>query len=155
MRAGSAVIGNTGTVSVEGESYEQWLERTAPKRGATPSDSRRWDVAVAVLLAVFFLWVGGEQGWIGLGLVAALVAELVVHVVVRRRTEAPLAASASTYLRGATLLVTLVISGWLIMVAGAEAAPLPLLLVMLDLKDERSFLRWAFDRLRGRSAQPR
>jgi hypothetical protein len=136
-------------VSVEGESYEQWLERTAPRRVATAAESRLWDVAVVALLAVFSVWLGGTGGWIGLGLVALLAAELVLVVVVSRgvgNTRAP--SRLPLYVRGASLLATLLMSGWLISIVGAEAIPMPLLLLTLDLKDNRSFLRWALERLR-------
>jgi hypothetical protein len=136
-------------VSFEGESYEQWLRRTAPERAAAPPDPRRWDLAVAVLLGVFFVWVGGWAGWIGLGLVAVLVGELVANAAVQRRSGAATPVS-DLRLRGATLVVTLLLSAWLITVAGPEAAPLPVLLVMLDLKDDRSLLRHTFERLRRR-----
>jgi hypothetical protein len=135
-------------VSSQGESYEQWRERTAaPQRQERPADTRLWDVAVIVLLVVFFVWVGGTRGWIGLGLAAVLAAEQVIQVRVAR----PGAATASTnrllYLRGGTLLVTLLLSAWLVSVAGGLAVPLPLLLMLLDVKDDRSFLRSVFDRL--------
>jgi hypothetical protein len=37
------------------------------------------------------------------------------------------------------------LGGWLVWVVDGEAAPLPLLLVLLDVKDDRSFLRWALE----------
>ena len=40
--------------------------RNALQRTAT---TPRWDLAVIVLLGVFFVWVGGTAGWLGLGLV--------------------------------------------------------------------------------------
>ena len=53
-------------------------------------------------------------------------------------------------LRGGTLLATMALSGWIIRDEGGVALVLPALLVLLDLKDDRSFLRWAVDRMRRR-----
>jgi hypothetical protein len=47
------------------------------------------------------------------------------------------------------------LSAWLIRVEGEFAAAVPLVLVLLDIKDEKSFLRWAFDRRRGVSRRRR
>ena len=53
------------------------------------------------------------------------------------------------WLRGATLLATLLVSGALISLMGGAAWGLPPLLVLYDLQDRSSFLRWAFERVRG------
>jgi hypothetical protein len=140
-------------MSVPGESYEQWLARTAPQDVATPADSRRWDAAVVALLGVFSLWLGGTGRWIGLALVAVLATELVLERVRARQADStrdplPGADRVPLQIRGVTLLVTLGLSGWLIAVTGPAAIPMPLLLLALDVKDDRSFLRWAFERLR-------
>ena len=76
---------HNGAVSTEGESYEQWRERTAPQRPERTAAAPRWDVAVIALLGVFFVWVGGTEGWVGLGLVAVMAAEQVVRLVLARR----------------------------------------------------------------------
>jgi hypothetical protein len=143
----SAEAGNNGVVSIEGETYEQWRERTASKQPGKPTDTRYWDIGVIVLLGVFFVWIGGTAGWIGLGLVAVLAAEQVLQTMVARRTgeASPATHPRLVQARGATLLVTLALGGWLVWVVGGEAAPLPLLLVLLDVKDDRSFLRWALE----------
>jgi hypothetical protein len=143
-------------VSIEGESYEQWRERTASGTVVAETSTRLWDVLVLVLLAVFFVWVGGAPALIGLGLVAVLVAEQVDQVVVLRRAgETPATNMRGIHVRGATLLVTVALSAWLIWVEGGIAVVVPLVLVLLDVKDERSFLRWAFERLRGLSSPRR
>jgi hypothetical protein len=143
-------------VSIEGESYEQWRQRTAPNSEDHADNTRLWDAVVLLLLAVFFVWVGGRPALIGLGLVVVLVAEQVDQVMVQRRTvETPATSTRLINVRGATLLVTLLLSAWLIWVEGGIAAVVPLVLVLLDVKDERSFLRWAFDRLRGLSSRRR
>lgn len=132
-------------MSLEGESYEQWRERTAPAQPVQPVDTRPWDWGVIVLLGLFFAWVGGgTRAWIGL----ALVAVLVVEAVLERRANG---SAPDRALRGGTLLVTLVLSAVLIWVEGGAAVFLPVLLVLLDVKDDRSFLRFALDRLRGRT----
>ena len=147
---------NNGVVSVQGESYEQWRERTAPATVKPATNPRLWDMLVLLLLAVFFVWVGGAPALIGLGLVAVLVAEQVDQVMVlRRAAETPATSTRFIYVRGLTLLVTLALSAWLIVVEGGIAAVLPVVLVLLDVKDERSFLRWAFERGRGLSSRRR
>ncbi len=130
-------------VSNPGETYEQWRERTAPAHPVTPVNTRLWDWAVIVLLGLFFVWIGGTARWIGLGLVVVLVAEQLLQ-----RSDHPADGAPALLSRGLTLLVTLVLSAWLVSVVGVEAAPLPLLLVLLDVKDERSFLRWAYEGVR-------
>jgi hypothetical protein len=143
-------------VSIQGESYEQWRERTAPQRPAQARTSPRWDLAVIVLLGVFFVWVGGRSGWVGLALVAVMAAEQVIRFVLARRADQPVAsAHQPIWLRGATLLVTLLVSGALVSLMGGAAWGLPPLLVLFDLQDRSSFLRWAFDRLRGVSSRRR
>ena len=133
-------------MSVPGESYEQWLARTAPRRPVRTIDPRTWGWGVIVLLGILFVWVGGGAGWIGLGLVLVLAAEEVAQA----RMGTAGATRHAHALRGATLLVTLALSGWVIWVEGGVAVLLPALLVLLDVKDERSFLRWALLRVRGR-----
>jgi hypothetical protein len=143
-------------VSIEGESYEQWRERTASGTVARETNPRLWDGLVLGLLAVFFIWVGGAPALIGLGLVVVLVAEQVDQVMVLRRArETPPTSKRFIYVRGVTLLVTLVLSAWLIWVEGGIAVVVPVVLVLLDVKDERSFLRWAYERLRGLSSRRR
>src|ERR1700712_162815 len=138
-----------GRVSDPGESYEQWLARTAPKQPVRTLNPRTWDWGVALLLGVFFVWVlveGGNRGWIGLALALVLAAEAIVHARLARSGNL----ARDLRLRGVTLLVTLVLSGWLIWAQPGVMAVLPVLLVLLDIKDERSFLRFAWERLRGR-----
>jgi hypothetical protein len=143
-------------VSTEGESYEQWRKRTAPNTEDHADNTRLWDVLVIVLLGGFFVWVGGTPALIGLGLVAVLVVEQVAQSMILRRAGDPLEPSGQLLqVRGGTLLVTLALSAWLIWVEGGIAVAVPLVLVLLDIKDERSFLRWAFDRLRGLSSPRR
>jgi hypothetical protein len=143
-------------VSIEGESYEQWRKRTAPSTEDHADNTRLWDVLVIVLLGAFFVWVGGAPALIGLGLVAVLVVEQVAQTVILRRAgDTPEASRQRLLVRGGTLLVTLVLSAWLIRVEGGIAWLVPMVLVLLDVKDERSFLRWAFDRLRGLSSRRR
>jgi len=135
-------------VSTQGESYEQWRERTAAQRPAHTAITPRWDLAVIVLLGVFFVWVGGTAGWIGLGLVVVMAAEQVIRFVLARRAQEPLAsAHQPVWLRGATLLATLLVSGALISLMGGAAWGLPPLLVLFDLQDRSSFLRWLWDRV--------
>jgi hypothetical protein len=141
-------------VSTKGETYEQWLARTAPEKPVRTPNPRTWDRGVAVLLGVFFVGVlveSGPQGWIGLAIALVLAAESVVH--------ARLPRTGSTWTdrapRGGTLLVTLVLSGWLIWAAPGVVVVLPLLLLLLDVKDERSFLRFLWERLRVRADGPR
>ena len=111
---------------------------------------------VLLLLAVFFVWVGGTPALIGLGMVGVLVAEQVDQVLALRRAgETPATSARFIYVRGLALLVTLALSAWLIVVEGGIAAVLPVVLVLLDVKDERSFLRWAFERKRGLSSRRR
>ncbi len=105
-----------------------------------------------MLLGAFFVWIlveGGSQGWIGLALALALAAEAVVH--------ARLVGSGTTRrdraLRGSTLLVTLALSGWLVGIEPGVLFALPALLVLLDVKDERSFLRYVWARLRGQGTR--
>ena len=137
-------------MSTQGESYEQWRERTAAPRPARTATTPRWDLAVIVLLGVFFVWVGGTAGWVGLGLVAVMAAEQVIRFVLARRAEEPLAsAHQPIWLRGATLLATLLVSGALVSLMGGAAWAVPPLLVLYDLQDRSSFLRWAFERVRG------
>jgi hypothetical protein len=100
--------------------------------------------------------VGGVPAFVGLGLVAVLVAEQVAQSMLRRQAgDTPEPSKQSFQLRGGTLLVTLALSAWLIRVEGEFAAAVPLVLVLLDIKDEKSFLRWAFDRRRGVSRRRR
>ena len=137
-----------GAVSTQGESYEQWRERTAAQRPAHTATTPRWDLAVIVLLGVFFVWVGGTAGWVGLGLVAVMAAEQVVRFVLARRADEPLSsAHQPIWLRGATLLATLLMSGALISLMGGAAWGLPALLVLYDLQDRSSFLRRSWDRV--------
>ena len=143
-------MGENVPVSIPGESYEEWLARTAPAHPVRTTNPRTWDWGVIVLLGLFFGWAlyegSAQQGWIGLGLVAVLVVELVLHA--RLLTaESPRRDRA---LRGVTLLLTLMLSGWLIWVEPGVMFALPALLVMLDLEDERSFLRFAWEGLRQR-----
>ena len=115
----------------------------APAPAVNP---RAWDWGVALLLGVFFVWVlveGGAYGWIGLGLVAVLAGEALAHSRLVR-------ADHDHALRGITLLVTLVLSGVLIWAAPGVMVVLPVLLVLLDVKDDRSSLRLAWERVRGR-----
>ncbi len=141
------LLGENGGVSTQGESYEQWRVRTAPTRPARSADARTWDLAIAGLLAVFFLWLGGPAGWIGLALVALLLLEQAV----RPRLARSQGTGGVLGLRGLVLVTTLGLSAWLVLVAGPVATPLPLLLLLLDVKDERSSLRSVRDRLAGRS----
>lgn len=138
-----------GDVSIPGESYEQWLARTAPEQPVRTLNPRTWDWGVALLLGVFFVWVlveGGSHGWIGLGLAIVLAAEALVHARLVRSG----ATGRDSALRGGSLLVTLALSGWLVRVEPGVLFALPALLVLLDVKDERSFLRLVWARLRGR-----
>jgi hypothetical protein len=143
-------------VSTQRESYEQWRQRTAPDSPARADNTRLWDVLVIVLLGVFFVWVGGAPALIGLGLVAVLVVEQVAQsMVLRRAGDTPEPSRQLLQVRGGTLVVTLALSAWLIWVEGGIAVAVPVVLVLLDIKDERSFLRWAFERLRGLSSRRR
>jgi len=145
-----------GAVSTQGESYEQWQERTAANRPERTDTAPRWDVAVIVLLGVFFVWVGGTDGWVGLGLVAVMAAEQVVRLVLARRAGEPSTSGRQPlWLRGATLLVTLLMSAWLISLMGGAAWGLPPLLVLFDLQDRSSFLRWLWSRRLFRRAASR
>jgi len=140
-------------VSIPGESYEQWQERTASQRPERTAATPRWDVAVIALLGVFFVWVGDKDGWVGLGLVAVMAAEQVVRLVLARQAGVPFASGDHPlWLRGATLLVTLLVSAWLISLMGGAAWGLPPLLVLFDLQDRSSFLRWLWDRMFRRAA---
>jgi len=140
-------------VSIPGESYEQWQERKAAQRRERPAAAPRWDVAVIALLGVFFVWVGDTDGWVGLGLVAVMAAEQVVRLVLARRAGVPFASGRHPlWLRGATLLVTLLVSAPLISLMGGAAWGLPPLLVLFDLQDRSSFLRWLWDRMFRRAA---
>ena len=135
-------------MSTQRESYEQWRQRTAPESAGHADNTRLWDYLVIALLGVFFVWVGGVPALIGLGLVAVLVAEQVAQSMLRRRAgDTPEPTRQLVLLRGGTLLVTLALSAWLIWVEGQFAAAVPLVLVLLDIKDERSFLRWLRDRM--------
>jgi len=135
-------------VSTQRESYEQWRQRTAPESAGRADNTRLWDYLVIALLGVFFVWVGGVPALIGLGLVAVLVAEQVAQSLIRRRAgETPEPTRQLVLVRGGTLLVTLALSAWLIWVEGQFAAAVPLVLVLLDIKDERSFLRWLRERM--------
>jgi hypothetical protein len=143
-------------VSTQRESYEQWRQRIAPESPARADNTRLWDVLVIVLLGVFFVWVGGAPALIGLGLVAVLVVEQVAQsMVLRRAGDTPEPSRQLLQVRGGTLLVTLALSAWLIWVEGGIAVAVPVVLVLLDIKDERSFLRWALERLRGLSSRRR
>jgi len=134
-------------VSTQRESYEEWRQRTAPESADRADNTRLWDYLVIALLGVFFVWVGGVPALIGLGLVAVLVAEQVAQSMLRRRAgDTPEPTQQLVLVRGGTLLVTLALSAWLIWVEGQFAAAVPLVLVLLDVKDERSFLRWLRDR---------
>ena len=140
-------------MSTEGESYEQWRERTAPQRPERTAATPRWDVAVIALLGVFFVWVGGTEGWVGLGLVAVMAAEQLVRLVIARRAGEPFASGYHPlWLRGTTLLVTLLVSASLVSLMGGAAWGLPPLLVLFDLQDRSSFLRWVWERLFRRAA---
>jgi hypothetical protein len=140
-------------VSTQGETYEQWRQRTAPESADRADNTRLWDYIVIALLGVFFVWVGGVPAFIGLGLVAVLVAEQVAQGMIRRRAgDTPEPTRQLVLVRGVTLLVTLVLSAWLIWAEGQFAAAVPLVLVLLDVKDERSFLRWLRDRILRRAA---
>jgi len=142
-----------GAVSTQGESYEQWRERTAAHRPAHTATTPRWDLAVIVLLGVFFVWVGGTAGWVGLGLVAVMAAEQLIRFVLARRADEPLAsAHQPIWLRGATLLATLLVSGALVSLMGGAAWAVPPLLVLYDLQDRSSFLRWLWDHVVRRVA---
>ncbi len=135
-------------MSTQRESYEQWRQRTAPESAGRADNTRLWDYLVIALLGVFFVWVGGVPALIGLGLVAVLVAEQVAQSLIRRRAgETPEPTRQLVLVRGGTLLVTLALSAWLIWVEGQFAAAVPLVLVLLDIKDERSFLRWLRERM--------
>ena len=126
-------------MSIEGESYEEWQARTAP--AVQLSHVRpRWDLAVLALLAVFFVWVGGASGCVGLGLVAVMAAEQVLRRVLDRRGDAS-TPGLVTGLRAATLLVTLAMSAWLVTLMGGAAWGMPVLLVLFDLQDPSSVLR--------------
>jgi hypothetical protein len=143
-------------VSIQRESYEQWRQRTAPESPERADNTRLWDYLVIVLLGLFFVWVGGFPALIGLGLVAVLVIEQVSRsTIVRWAGDAPESSTQLLQVRGSTLLITLALGGWLIWVEGGIASAVPLILVLLDVKDEKSFLRWAFDRLRGVSSRRR
>ena len=134
-------------VSIQGESYEQWQARTAPQRPERTAATPRWDLAVIVLLGVFFVWVGGAAGWVGLGLVVVMAAEQVVRLVLARRADEPVvSAHQPLWLRGVTLLVTLLVSAWLVFLMGGPAWALPPLLVLFDLQDRSSFLRWLWSK---------
>ncbi len=142
-----------GRVSIPGESYEEWLARTAPKQPVRTLNPRTWDWGVIAVLGLFFGWglvEGSAEAWVGLGLVAVLAAESVVHA---RLLKAGVTGRDHA-LRGITLLVTLLLSGWLIWLNPGVMFAAPVLLVVLDLKDERSFLLPAWKRLRaGRRAR--
>ncbi len=140
-------------MSIEGESYEQWRERTASQRPERTAGTPRWDVAVIALLGGFFVWVGGTDGWVGLVLVAVMAAEQVVRLVLARRAGEPFVSGHHPlWLRGATLLVTLLVSASLISLMGGASWGLPPLLVLFDLQDRSSFLRWLWDRMFRRAA---
>ncbi len=140
-------------MSTQGETYEQWRERTAAQRPAHTAITPRWDLAVIVLMGVFFVWVGGTAGWIGLGLVAVMAAEQVIRLVIARRAKEPLAtAHQPVWLRGMQLFATLLASVALIRLMGGAAWGLPPLLVLYDLQDRSSFLRWLWDRVVRKAA---
>jgi hypothetical protein len=140
-----------GSVSFEGESYEEWLQRTAPQQRVRAEKPRRWDLPVLVLVGVFFAWVGGAPGWVGLGVVALLAAEQGVRVALGRPAGAgALSGGTDTWIRGATLLVALAMCGWLVTLMGGPAWGMPVLVVLLDLQDPESFLRWAAARVSSR-----
>jgi hypothetical protein len=146
VTAVSQQMGENGAVSIPGESYEEWRARTAPPTPVRTLNPRTWDWAVIVLLAIFFVWFGDGGAGIGLSVPIVLAIEAIAS------TIGPADLRRDRTLRGGTLLVTLVLSGWIIWVDGGIAAVLPVLLVLSDLKDDRSFLRWAFERLRARRA---
>ncbi|MET0999404.1 MAG: hypothetical protein ABWX73_11850 [Marmoricola sp.] len=132
-------------MSVPGESYEQWLERTGSMQRKPSTDARLWDLLILVLLGLYFWWVGGSSALIGFGLVAVLAAEQVVrHLAVRSDGMAVLGTRRFVTLRGVVLLVSLALGVWFAVVEGEEAIVLPLVLLLDDLKNNRSFLRWAF-----------
>ena len=82
-----------------------------------------------------------------------MAAEQVVRFVLARRADEPFASGHQPiWLRGATLLVTLLVSAWLISLMGGAAWGLPPLLVLFDLQDRSSFLRWLWDRRFRRAA---
>lgn len=141
-------------MSFEGESYEQWLQRTAPpqqQQQARAEKPRRWDLVVLVLVGVFFVWVGGSPGWVGLGIVALMGAEQGVRVVLGPPAgEAALSGGTHTGVRGATLLVALAMCAWLVTLMGGPAWGMPVLVVLLDLQDPSSFLRWVAARVSSR-----
>jgi hypothetical protein len=132
-------------VSTPGESYEEWLARTAPKQPVRTVNPRTWNWGAIVLLGLFFLWVvtsGTPGGWIGIAMVVVLGAE---HVVRGRLPEA----RQRLLLRGSTLLLTLLLSGVLIWTVGGTQLVVPFVLVLMDVTDDGSFLRRSLDRLRG------
>ncbi len=144
MTTAGADLRENGPVS-QGETYEQWLERTGSGQPKPSTDARLWDLLIIVLLGVYFLWVGGSSALIGLGLVAVLAAEQVMRfLAVRSEGVAVLGSRRIVTTRAAALLVTLVLGAWFGVVEGGEAFLLPLVLVLDDLKNNRSFLRWAF-----------
>ncbi|MCW2849351.1 MAG: hypothetical protein JWR90_3325 [Marmoricola sp.] len=141
-------MGENGAVSTPGETYEEWRARTAPATPVRTFNPRTWDWGVIALLGVFFAVVGGGWGTaIGLSLPLVLAVEAVLH----GRLD-PDDVRRDRVLRGATLLATLALSGLIIWVDGGFAAVLPVLLVLLDLKDDRSFLRSVYERRRARRA---
>lgn len=138
-------MGKNGPVSLEGESYEQWRERTAPAQPVRPVDTRPWHWGAIALLGLFFVWVGGgTRAWIGLALVAVLALEAVLE-----RAASPGETRDDRALRAGTFLVTMVLGAALVWVEGGAAVFLPVLLVLLDVKDDRSILRFAVDRVRN------
>jgi hypothetical protein len=148
VTAVSQQMRENGAVSIPGESYEEWRTRTAPPTPVRTLNPRTWDWGVIVLLAIFFVWFGGN-GSAGIGLSVPIV--LAIEAIAQGRIG-PAHLRRDRTLRGGTLLVTLVLSGWIIWVDGGIVAVLPVLLVLSDLKDDRSFLRWAFERVRARRA---
>ncbi len=142
-------MGKNESVSLEGESYEQWRERTAPAQPVRPVDTRPWHWGAIALLGLFFLWVGGgTRAWIGLALVAVLALEAFLE-----QRASPEETRDDRALRAVTFLVTMVLGAALVWVEGGAAVFLPVLLVLLDVKDDRSILRFAVDRVRkGRGA---
>ncbi len=137
-------MGENEPVSLEGESYDQWRERTAPAQPVRRVDTRPWHWGAIALLGLFFVWVGGgTRAWIGLALVAVLTLEAVLE-----RGASPDQARDDRALRAGTFLVTMVLGAALVWVEGGAAVFLPVLLVLLDVKDDRSILRFAVDRVR-------
>lgn len=138
----------------QGESYEQWLERTGSTRRKPTTDARLWDVLIIVLLSLYFLWVGGNDALIGLGLVVVLAVEQVMRfLAVRSAGTEVLATQRFVTIRGLALLITLALGSWFAVAEGGEGLVLPVVLVLDDLKNSRSFLRWAFGgRSPGRSS---